>query len=149
MSAPSSSYCTQKSYLEQQASIPLYDGAPMSRLFTILLFPYMQVIHKMTNVCLDDLLKITADSIIPRNLNLTMPNARQEARKVLSKVGLEYIIIHCCPCDEFLYYGLGKDILLHCPHCSLYQCRTDTQAKNILREKMYYFPLIPCLLAQY
>ena len=33
-----------KSYLEQQASTPLYDGAPMSRLSTILLFmTYLQV----------------------------------------------------------------------------------------------------------
>ena len=32
-----------KSYLEQQASTPLYDGAHMSTLSTILLFPYLQV----------------------------------------------------------------------------------------------------------
>ena len=32
-----------KSYLEQQASTPLYDGASVSKLSTILLFMYLQV----------------------------------------------------------------------------------------------------------
>ena len=33
----------KKSYLEQQASTPLYDGAPVSRLSTIILLLYLQV----------------------------------------------------------------------------------------------------------
>lgn len=78
-----------------------------------------------------------------------MPNAQQQARKVLSEAELNYNTIQYCPCDQFLYYEPDKDILLHCTQCGLYQYRTDTQAKNIPRKKLHYFFIIPCLLAQY
>ena len=52
-----------KSYLEQQASTPLYDGASVSRLSTILLFLYLQVSDFIEHCLQNNMMPFSYDSI--------------------------------------------------------------------------------------
>ena len=61
---------------------------------------------------MDELFQSLHDKIVPKSKDIkgvdimnNMPCYRVEARKVIREVGLDYIVIDACLCDETLYYG--------------------------------------------
>jgi hypothetical protein len=136
------------SYLEQEATTPIYTGSSKSRLHFIIWAMALQVKHNMTNVAMDDLFRSMADNVAPQGEHIVnnMPRSRYEARKVLSTCGLDYITIDCCPCDGTIYYG-EKASLLSCPFCNESRYRDDMKKVDVPRKKFHYFPLVPRLLA--
>ena len=108
-----------------------------------------QVIHRMSNVSMDNIFRIIANPIIPKNLNPRMPKVRREATKVLTEVGLGYTVIDSCPCNNFIYYGAEKENLKQCQKCHQPRYRADVKKKKVPYRKMHYFPLGPRLQAHY
>lgn len=123
----------EMSFLEQEASTKLYDGAEMSRLELIFWILTMQSRHSLSNVCVDDMLSGIADKIISKKLHPNMPHTRVEARKVLTDLGLDYVVYDACPCDQTLYYGRNKDKLA-CAKCKLSRYGTTTKKKIVPRK---------------
>ena len=74
--------------------------------------------HRMLNVCINDIVRTIVDPTISRNLNSQMPKDCREVRKVLQEVALGYTIIDCYPYNKFIYYGLLKEELKKCPKCN-------------------------------
>lgn len=97
-------------YIEQQAATPIYTGAQCSRLNFIIKILSWQARHKVSDVAVDDLLKIIREDVVPkgqdnrgRGIKNNIPATRGEARKVIRDVGYDYVVINACPCDEFIY----------------------------------------------
>lgn len=91
--------------LEKEAEVCLYDECIMGYLEIIVLFINIQVIHHISNVAMDDVLRTIADYMVPQKCNSKMPRIWREAQNAISQVGLDYITIHACPCDEMLFHG--------------------------------------------
>ena len=142
-------------YIEQQASTPIYIGEFLekkSRLNIIIKFLSWQSRHKISDIAMDKLFQALHDEIVPKGKDFkgvdivnNMPRSRAEARKVIREVGLDYIVIDACPCDETLYYGDRNGELQQCPHekCGLSRYRTDMKSQKVPRKKMHYFPIGP------
>ena len=136
--------------LRREVSTPIYTGSKQSRLhYTIWALSY-QVKNKMSNAAVDELLRNMATNIAPQGPDIVrnMPLSRYEARKVISMCGLDYITIHCCPCDETIYYG-DRSELLRCPRCNRSRYKEGMKTNNVPQKKFHYFPLAPRLQALY
>lgn len=96
---------SEMSFLEKEASTKLYDGATSSRLKIIVEFLNLQTRHGWSNLAMDDIFSTISDQVIAKHLTSRMPQSRKEARKIISDVGLDYSVIHACPCDKTLYFG--------------------------------------------
>jgi hypothetical protein len=105
---------------------------------------------------MDELFQSLHEDIVPKGKDSkgddivnNMPSTRAEARKVIREIGLDYITIDVCPCDETLYYGVKNEHLQKCPHpqCGLTRYRTDMISQTVPRKKMHYFPISPRLQA--
>jgi hypothetical protein len=146
-------------YLEQQASTPIYTGefeSKKSRLNIIIKYLCWQARHKVSDIAMDELFKSLHEDIIPKGkdskqkvIENNMPKTRAEARKVIRKVGFDYVTIDACPCDETLYYGPRNGHLQSCPNekCGMSRYRTDVKSSKVPRKKMHYFPIAPRLQA--
>jgi hypothetical protein len=65
-----------------------------------------------------------------------------ETKRMLMKMGLEHVVIHCCPDGHVLYERKENQELTECPACFLprYVAGLDKVPIKILR----YFSIIPC-----
>ena len=140
------------SYLEKQATTPIYTGSKKSRLNFIIWALGLQTRNKISNYAMDQWLRGISEHVIPMGPGIVnnMPRSRYEARKVITECGLDYVTIHSCPCDETIYYGSNEN-LTQCPHisCDLSRYREDTIKKDVPRKKFHYFPLAPRLVNLY
>jgi hypothetical protein len=119
--------------LEKKASTVIFDGANSSRLRVLVGFLNLQAKRKLSDVVITKIFVAIDDLIIPRNSNSKMPCTRKEARKIVSYVGLDYKIIHACPCDSTLYYGKNEK-LTSCPKCRRTRYIDFHMRKNIPRK---------------
>lgn len=126
----------EMSFLEREASTKLYDGATSSRLKIIVEFLNLQARHGWSNLAMDDILSTIADEVIAKNLNSKMPRSRVEARKVISDVGLDYLVIHSCPCDKTLYFG-AMEKATFCPKCKISRYGTTTLKTTVPRKVLF------------
>ena len=69
-----------------------------------------------------------------------LPTSRDEAKKMISKLGLDYNVIHACPNDCILYRG-GYDNEEKCPKCGTLHYK-DAYGK-IPHKVLQHFPLTP------
>jgi len=87
----------------------------------------------MSNACMDEIFEIIGNHVIDQKLESKMPKIRADARKVLTKLGLDYKTIHSCPCDGILYYREYEDREV-CPKCNLSRYQEDTLNKIVPRK---------------
>lgn len=73
-----------------------------------------------------------------------MPETRDEARKMLSNIGMDYKQYHACPKDCILYRGRYES-LKKCPICDTPRYRDDLQGATIPCKVLRHFPVIPRL----
>ena len=71
-----------------------------------------------------------------------LPTLRDEAKKMISKLGLAYNVIHACPNDCILYRG-EYDNEEKCPKCGTLRYK-DAYGK-ISYKVLRHFPLAPCI----
>jgi hypothetical protein len=91
------------------------------------------------NTFLDELLTFLSADLLPRGNNLT--RTLYETKRMIMKMGLEHVPIHCCPHGHILYEGQGNEDLTECPKCQLpkYVAGSNKVPVKVLR----YFPIIP------
>jgi hypothetical protein len=130
------------SSLEKEASILIFDGTDSSHLRVLVGFLNLQAKRKLSNVTMTDIFIAIDDLIIPKNSNSKMPRTRDDAWKIVSKVGLDYQVIHACPCDHTLYFGENEK-LTSCRKCSRTRYTNTHVWKNVPRKVGYiYFSCI-------
>ncbi len=111
-----------------EARQPLFTGSPCSRLSYILLLSNLAVQYNVPNVFMHKLYGLLARKILPTN-NVA-PTTRQEAKSVLTTIGMDYHAIHACPNDCILYRGRNHK-RTRCPRCKAKRYRQDTLGKAI------------------
>jgi hypothetical protein len=131
--------------LEREARVPLFDKSHSSRLEVILNFLNIQARHHISNVGMDDIFRSMASMVVPKNCNSKMPESRREARNVVSQVGLDYITIHVCPCNEMLYYGEDAN-RTHCKKCNVSRYKDNTKSKTVPRKVTIFHPIFKFIL---
>ena len=119
--------------LEKEASTLIFDGADSSRLRVIVGLLNLQAKRKLSDVTMTDIFTAIDDLIIPKNANSRMPRSRADERKLVSEVGLDYNVIHACPCDKTLYYGKNES-LSSCPECQRSRFKENTVRTNVPRK---------------
>lgn len=72
----------------------------------------------------------------------TMPSCRDDARKILQKLGVDYDTIHACPNDCVLFRKEYAE-LEKCPTCGTNRYRKDLQGSTVPEKVLRHFPLIP------
>ena len=122
------------SSLEKEASTLIFDGADSSYLRVLVGFLNLQAKRKLSDVTMTDIFIAIDDLIIPKNSNSKMPRTRDEARKIVSEVGLDYQVIHACLCDHTLYFGENEK-LTSCRKCSSSRY-TDTHVRKYVPRKV-------------
>lgn len=80
--------------LLRDAHEPLWEGCELTRLSFLVVLFYIKSINKWSNKSLNDLLAILQQAI-PNGKSL--PRTFVEARKIMGKLGLNYVKIHVCP----------------------------------------------------
>lgn len=71
-----------------------------------------------------------------------MPDSRDDGRKILKNLGMDYNNIHACPNDCILFRK-EHDALEKCPVCDSDRYRTDLNGQKVPRKVLRHFPLIP------
>jgi len=116
-----------------------------------LLLLNLQSAYAASNVFVDSLLKLFSSQLLPEGN--TLPKSHDEAKGILSRVGMEYHAIHCCPKGCCLFRekdSEGKDLetATHC-ECGAARFRSDTLGNNIPVKVVRWFPIIPRLKHYY
>ena len=88
---------------KQQARTPIFEGARLNRLSAILGLLNIQAKHKGSNSMFSDIYQFCHDLMLPEEN--VLPGSWNEAKKVLSSMGMEYHIIHACVNDCMLFRG--------------------------------------------
>lgn len=121
--------------------IPLYAGASVSLLGTLLVILTICKAHGVSNACVDELMKALSCQILPQPN--TLPSSERSSTRLLRHLGLGYNIIHACMRGCVLFRGVFAG-LNRCPTCStprFYRRGRDKKPVRVLR----HFPLIPRL----
>ena len=75
---------------------------------------HLKVLFKWPNECMDEMLKLLRDALPEGN---KLPTSHYEAKKLLSKLGLNYVAIHVCKYDCALFWKQNATSQ-SCPVCS-------------------------------
>ena len=125
-------------------------GVRESKLFVCIKLLAFKSNWNIPNQALDQMAKLILDLTQPNN---PLPNNYYEAKKLVSKLGLEYKKINCCVNGSMLFYdnnnGKNDSSLLQCKYCGQPRYRTkhpeQRQKKPIPLKSMFYLPIIPRL----
>ena len=87
--------------MKEEAHIPLYEGSKISHLKTMLLLLNLQASFGWSDKSVTKLFKLLKTQIVlPQN---EMPCRRDDAKKILQKLGMDYNTIYACPNDYVLF----------------------------------------------
>ncbi|KAL3699461.1 hypothetical protein R1sor_017483 [Riccia sorocarpa] len=118
---------------------PLFQGARMNLLSFVMVLLNICYEHGVPNIAVDEILALLQRRAFPEDNHL--PSNRYQAKKLISRLSLDYKIIHACPNGCVLFRGEYSNCDL-CPQCgsNRYKLvgRSQVPAK-ILR----HFPVIP------
>lgn len=125
--------------------IPLFAGATISLLGTLLMILTICKAHGVSNACVDELMQALHCQILPQPN--TLPSSERQSTRLLRALGLGYNIIHACLRGCVLFRGVFAG-LNRCPTCQtprFYRRGRDKKPVRVLR----HFPLIPRLRRMY
>jgi predicted Zn-ribbon and HTH transcriptional regulator len=101
------------------------------RLSTTLLFLNLQSTYSVSNVAMDSIFR-AIHTLLPKPNS--MPTSRDDAAKLLSKLGLECEVIHMCEKGCKLFRGDDLKDATQCPTCKSPRYRDDTIGEKIPRK---------------
>ena len=85
--------------------------------------------------------RLLSSKILPPNN--VLPKMSDEAKKMMSSLGLDYETIHACINDCVLYQGKHEKAI-SCPKCGKLRFKTATNLNNGVPQKVLrHFPLAP------
>ncbi|WVZ23067.1 hypothetical protein V8G54_001611 [Vigna mungo] len=146
---------TQRFYnLLLDANKPLYEGAADSKLSMCVRLLACKSNWNIPNQCLDFIAKMVLDGT---PIKSGLPKTYYDAKKCVSKLGLQSQRIDCCVDGCMLFYdneyGKNDGALLECKFCGKprYQPRKTgaSTTKQVPVKSMFYLPLIPRLQRMY
>ncbi|XP_047170715.1 uncharacterized protein LOC124839018, partial [Vigna umbellata] len=146
---------TQRFYnILLDANQPLYEGASDSKLSMCVRLLACKSNWNIPNQCLDFIAKMVMDGT---PIKSSLPKTYYDAKKCVSKLGLQSQRIDCCVDGCMLFYdneyGKNDGALLECKFCGkpIYQPRNTgaTTTKEVPVKSMFYLPLIPRLQRMY
>ncbi|XP_061371520.1 uncharacterized protein LOC133314095 [Gastrolobium bilobum] len=140
--------------LAKDGEQPLYEGCKKySKLSFMLKLYHIKCYCGMTNKAVTMILELLQDAFE----NAKLPTSFYEAKKTISKLGLDYEKIHACPNNCMLYWGMDDENMQSCKVCKMSRWKsTDVggqvlqsdggKSKNKVPAKVVrYFPLKPRL----
>jgi hypothetical protein len=128
-----------------ESTQPVWDGYGINRLHAGIVLMNMCNLHGVPNTFLNELLTFLSADLLPRGNNLTWTT--YETKRMVMKMGLEHVSIHCCRDGHVLYEGKDHQ---HLEECLKYSLPWYIQGSNKVPVKVLrYFPLIPCLQRLY
>ena len=131
---------------EGHARTPIFEGARLSRLAAILGLLNIQAKHKASNTMLSEIFEYLHSLMLPEEN--VLPGSWQEAKKILSSIGMEYHIVHACVNDCMLFHG-DNGHLTECTTCGEDRYDPNMLTDKVPRKAMRWFPIIPRLLHMY
>jgi len=142
---------TQRYYnLLAEANQPLFEGARNSKLSVCVKLLSYKSNWNIPNQCLEAFTKLLLDLTPP---NMSLPKSYYDAKRLVSKLGLEAKKIDCCVSGCMLFYdndsGKKDAALLECKFCHKPRYHPLHQGsrhkKPIAVKSMFYLPIIPRL----
>ena len=119
----------------------LYEGSKCTKLEFIIKLYHIKVLCGLSDKAMTMILDLLRDTFDEAKL----PPSFYEAKKIISKLGLDYTKIDACPNDCMLYMNDDpKNLQETCKHCGTSRWnpkKKKKQAAKVLR----YFPLKPSL----
>jgi hypothetical protein len=136
--------------LVRDADEPLWPECELSRLSLFVILFHIKATNKWSNKSLNDLLPVLQKAI-PNGKNL--PSTFCEAKKIVGKLGLNYVRIHACEknCQLYRKEKAGDDF---CSKCGISRWKNvpdkttltkKERRKAIPRKVLRYFPIKPRL----
>jgi len=98
----------------KQATHPICEGNIVSIISATIVLINMVVIHSVSNAYIDELMKYLLTVLLPILIVLFV--SHYKAKKLIRKLGLNYIIIHSC-LDVCVLYSGDKENLKECLEC--------------------------------
>ena len=98
------------------------------RLSATLLILNLQSTYGVPNIHTDALFKLLKEKILPKDN--TLPQNRDEAKKLLASIGMEYKIIHACKKGCILFRNEYENAT-ECPLCKTPRYRDDTVGEKV------------------
>ena len=129
--------------MKEESHIPLYEGSKISRLKMMLLLLNLQASFGWSDKSVTELFKFLKTQILPPQN--AMPSSKDDAKKILQKLGMDYNTIHAYPNDCVLFQ---KDYanLERYPICNANRFHQDVQGDGILEKVLRHFPLVPRIM---
>ncbi|XP_059315491.1 uncharacterized protein LOC132066130 [Lycium ferocissimum] len=90
---------------------------------------------------MDSMIKLVGELVSPE---FDIPKSYYEAKRLVSKLGLSYDRIHCCPNGCMLFYKQDVD-LNECKICGHARYKRTPSGKTVPIKAMHYLPIIPRL----
>ena len=84
--------------------------------------------------------RLLKEQVLPSDNEL--PPTRQDAKNILTSIGLDYNRIDACPKDCILFRG-PYEHLTECPNCGSNRYRDDLQGATYRVKVLRHFPIIP------
>ena len=129
------------SALNDESRTPLFCGSNVSRLDTTLMFMNVCRTHKVTNVCISELLHLLSKVILP--LRNSLPTSEGVTTAMLNRFGLRHEAIHACRngCVLFRREHVERETCPICDACRFKRVGMSSVPIKVLR----HFPLMPRL----
>nr|XP_033511982.1 uncharacterized protein LOC104096129 isoform X1 [Nicotiana tomentosiformis]XP_033511983.1 uncharacterized protein LOC104096129 isoform X2 [Nicotiana tomentosiformis] len=120
----------------KDGSKTLYEGSKYTKLEFLIKLYHIKVYCGLSDKAMTMILDLLRDTFEDANL----PPSFYEAKKTISKLGLDYIKIPACPNNCMLYWE-GDSELEACKHCGTSKWNPNKKNKKQSAKVLRYFPL--------
>lgn len=129
----------------EAASRPLCEGSPYSQLSIDLRLLNIKSDWNVSQGAMDSVIDLMHDLVDPKP---EIPDNFYKAKRLVSKLGLSSMRIHCCENGCMLYYKDDIDFE-SCKFCGISRYKLAPSVKKVAVKMMCYLPLIPRLKRLY
>ncbi|KAL3685350.1 hypothetical protein R1sor_003372 [Riccia sorocarpa] len=118
---------------------PLFQGARMNLLSFVMVLLNICYEHGVPNIAVDEILALLQRRAFPEDNHL--PSNHYQAKKLISRLSLDYKIIHTCPNGCVLFRGEYSNCDL-CPQCGSNRYKLVGRSQ-VPAKVLRHFPVIP------
>ncbi|XP_059292009.1 uncharacterized protein LOC132045446 [Lycium ferocissimum] len=122
----------------EKASRPLWVGSQHSKLYVAVRMINIKLDWTVAEAAMDSMIKLVGELVTPE---FDIPKSYYQAKRLVSKLGLSYDIIHCFPNSYMLFYKQDAN-LNECKLCGHAHYRWTPSGKMVPIKAMHYLPII-------
>ena len=132
----------------EAASRLLWEGSTHFELSTTVRLMSIKSDWNVSHDCMNAMIELMREVNLQEDIDI--PKSFKDAKKLVSKLGLDAKKIDCCPAGCMLYYN-ADDQLRECKFCGhpRYKSESTSRGKGVPLKSMHYLPLIPRLKRLY